>query len=77
MGNESIDFSYLDSTQCPCGRILLTLHSMVWDWRVSRAGPMLFYSHKQLYPVVFYFSFLFLLSIGWYCGVGGMWTDRV
>ena len=28
---------------CPCGTIMLTLYSMVWDWRVSRAGPMLFY----------------------------------
>ena len=26
-----------------CGTILVTLHSMVWDWRVLRAGPMLFY----------------------------------
>ena len=29
--------------QCPSGMILLTLDSMVWDWRVSRAGPMLYY----------------------------------
>ena len=40
----------LDSTagllfpsQCPSGTILQTPYSMVWDWRVSRAGPMLFY----------------------------------
>ena len=26
----------------PSGTILLTQYSMVWDWRVSRAGPMLF-----------------------------------
>ena len=28
---------------CCSGTILLTPYSMVWDWRVSRAGPMLFY----------------------------------
>ena len=43
--------------------------SMVWNWRVSRAGPMLFYWPKLLYP--YYtstiFPFLFFLSIGWYC----------
>ena len=35
---------------CPSGTILLTPYSMVWDWRVSRAGPMLLYSPKLLYP---------------------------
>ena len=30
-------------SQCPSGTILLTPYSMVWDWRVSRAKPMLFY----------------------------------
>ena len=30
-------------SQCPSGTILLTPYSMVWDWRISRAGPMLFY----------------------------------
>ena len=29
-------------SQCLCGTIFLTLHSMVWGWRVQRAGPMLF-----------------------------------
>ena len=29
--------------------------SMVWDWRVSRAGAMLFYWPKRLYP---YYSLL-------------------
>ena len=37
------------------GTILLTTYSMVWDWRVSRAGPMLFYWPKLLYP---YYSLL-------------------
>ena len=29
-------------SQCASGTILLTPYSMLWDWRVSRAGPMLF-----------------------------------
>ena len=64
----------------PSGTILLTLYSMVWDWRVSRAGPMLLYWPKQLYPyyIVFYSFSLSLLSVyrlvlwGW-----GFWTNRV
>ena len=42
-------------SQCPSGMILLTPCSMVWDWRVSRAGPMVFYWPKLLYP---YYSLL-------------------
>ena len=42
-------------SQCPSGTILLTPYSMVWDWRVSRAGPMLLYLPKLLYP---YYSLL-------------------
>ena len=41
-----------------------------WNWRVSRAEPMLLYWPKMLYP---YYSLLFSfssLSIGWYCGAG-------
>ena len=60
-------------SRCPSGTILLTPYSMVWDWRVSRAGPMLLYWPKLLYPyyIVFYFFPLSLfLSIGWYCGAG-------
>ena len=54
-------------------------YSMVWDWRVSRAGPMLFYWLKLLYP--YYSILLFFLSLlsvfrlvlwGW-----GLRTDRV
>ena len=37
-------------SRCPSGTILLTPYSMVWDWRVSRAGPMLIYWPKLLYP---------------------------
>ena len=42
-------------SRCLSGTILLTPFSMVWDWRVSRAGPMLLYWPKL---------------IGWYCGAG-------
>ena len=31
------------SCQYLCGTILVTSYSMVWDWQVSRAGPMTFY----------------------------------
>ena len=49
-------------SKCPCGTILPIPYSMVWDWRVSRAGPMHFYSIKLLYPnyshlLLFLFSF--------------------
>ena len=47
-------------TRCSCGMILLTTYSMVWDWLVSRAGPMLFYWPKMLYP--FYNLLLFFPS---------------
>ena len=66
-------------SRCPCGMILLTPYSMVWDWRVSRARPMLFYWPKMLYR--FYNLLLFfpsllsvyrLVSWGW-----GLRTDRV
>ena len=59
-------------SQCQCGTILLTLYSMVWDWRVSRARPMLKYWPKLLYlfSSSTIFPFLFVLSIGWYCGAG-------
>ena len=43
-------------SQCPSGTILLTPHSMVWDWPVSRAGPMLFYGPKMLYYSLLLFS---------------------
>ena len=42
-------------SRCPSGTILLNPYSMVWDWRVSRAGPMIFYWPKLLYP---YYSLL-------------------
>ena len=37
-------------SQWACGTILQTLYLMVWDWRVSRAGPMFLYWPKFLSP---------------------------
>ena len=51
-------------SQFPSGTILLTPYSMVWDWRVSRAGSMLFYWPKLLYP---YYSFLLFFPFSSSC----------
>ena len=56
--------------QCPYGTILLTPNSMVWDWRVSRAGPMIFYWPKLLYRnysllLFFHFSFSVYRLVSW------------
>ena len=44
-------------SHCTSGMILLTPCSMVWDWRVSRAGPKLFYWLICSIPttVIYYF----------------------
>ena len=63
----------LFNSRCPSGTILLTPYSMVWDWRVSRSGPMLLYWPKLLYPyysLLLFFPFSFFLSIDWNCGAG-------
>ena len=66
-------------SRCPSGTILLTAYSIVWDWRVSKVGPILLYWPKLLYP--YYSLLLFSLSLlsvyrlvlwGW-----GLRTDRV
>ena len=60
------------------GTIWLTSYSMVWDWRVSRAGPMPFcWPSCSLLVCLQSFSlsliFLYRLVVwGW-----GLWTDRV
>ena len=51
-------------SQCPRGTILLTLYSMVWNWRVSRTGPMFFCWLKLLYP---YFSLLICFPFSSFC----------
>ena len=51
-------------SRCPSGTILLTPYSLVWDWRVSRAGPMLLYWPKLLYP---YYSLLLFFPFCSFC----------
>ena len=48
----------------PSGTILLAPFSMVWDWRVSRAGPMLLHWPKLLYP---YYSLLLSFPFSSFC----------
>ena len=59
-------------SQCPCETIMLTMYSILCDWLVSRAGPMLFHWQKLLYPFLSstIFSYFFFLSICWYCEAG-------
>ena len=42
---------------------------MVWDWRVSRAEPMLSCWHDLLFLFCLQLFYLFLSSMGWLCGV--------
>ena len=51
-------------SRCLCGTILLTPYSILWDWRVSRAGLMLFYWPKLLYP---YYSLLLFFPFSYFC----------
>ena len=54
-----------------CGTILLTLCSIVWDIRVSRASPTPFYWPSCLLHFCrLLFPILFFLSMGWHCGAG-------
>ena len=50
-------------SQCPSGMILLTQCSMLWDWWVSRTGPMLFYWPISCITIVFYYFSLSLLPV--------------
>ena len=54
----------LFSFRCPSGTILTAPFLMVWDWRVSRAGPMLLYWPKLLYP---YYSLLLSFPFSSFC----------
>ena len=42
---------------CPSGTILLTLDPMMWDWRVSRAGSMLFHWRTCSIPTIVFYNF--------------------
>ena len=54
----------LFASQCPYGTILLTPYSMMWDWRVSRAGTMLLYCPNLLYP---YYCLLLFFPFSSFC----------
>ena len=57
--------------QYPCGTILVTMYSMVWDRRVSSAGLMHFYDLAARYIFISSrFPLLVFQSMGWYCGAG-------
>ena len=68
----------LFSSPCLSGMIMMTLCSMVWDWRVSRAGHCLFIGLAALFLLCLLLFSLSLLSFnvlvlwGW-----GLRTDRV
>ena len=51
-------------SRCPSGTILLAPYSMVWDWQVSRAGPMLLYWSKLVNP---YCSLLLFFGFSSFC----------
>ena len=57
-------------SRCLFGMILVILCSMVWDWRASRAEPMLSCWHDLLFLFCLLLFYLFLPSMGWLCGVG-------
>ena len=52
------------------GTILVTLCLMVWDWRVSRAEPMLCCWHDMLFLFCLLLFYICFPSMGWLCGVG-------
>ena len=66
-------------SQCHTGAILLTTYSMVWDWWVSRVGPILFIGLSCSIPttVFYYFSLSFLPVNRLVLWDWGLRTDRV
>ena len=69
---------FLFPGQYLCRMILVTMYSMVFDWWVSRAGPMPFYWPHCSLPFCFLLFSLSLLSFyGLVLCDWGLWTDRV
>ena len=60
--NFAVPQDFCSTLKCPFGTILLTPYSMVWDWRVSRPGPLLFHRPKLLYPYYILLLFFTLSS---------------
>ena len=57
-------------SMCLFGTIFVTLCLMVWDWRFSRAEPMLSCWHDLFFLFCLLLFYLLLPSMGWLCGVG-------
>ena len=60
---------FLFPSRCPSETILLTPYSVVWDWRVSRAGPTLLYWPKLVYP---YYTLLLFFPFSSFCLLVGI-----
>ena len=70
--------TFVPLSRCLCGTILVTPCSTVWDWRVSRAGPMPFYWPScTLTFCLLLFSLSFLSFYGLVLWGWGLRTDRV
>ena len=67
----------LFACQYLCGTILVTPYSIVWDWRVSRAGPMPFYWPSCSFTFCLLFSLSLLSLYGLVSWGWGIWTGRV
>ena len=62
------------TSRCPSGTILMTMYSIVWDWRVSRAGTMFFYWSNLLSP---YYSLILYFTFSSFCllvVIVGLWS---
>ena len=57
-------------SRCLFRTILVTLCLMVWDWRASRAEPMLSCRHDLLFLFSLLLFYIFLPLMGWLRGVG-------
>ena len=55
---------------CLFRTILVTLCLMVWDWRVSRAEPMISCWHDLLFLFCLLLFYIFHPSMCWLCGAG-------
>ena len=73
--NLAVSQDFYSSLSVPLERSLLTAFSIVWDWRVSRAVPMLFYWPKLLSP---YYSLLLFFPFSSFClyvGIVGLMSS--
>ena len=57
-------------SRCLFGTILVTLCLMMWNWRPSRAEPMLSCWHDLLFIFCLLIFYIFLPSMDWLCMVG-------